>query len=511
MKKIAPCLAAVLCLLALWSAPERVHADIPKLPGTRITIPWEQFQEMLRPLREQPGDAAKPAGPAVSVESADYEFFAGREQVKITASFNITVTTGAWQFTPLVDSSLTLASFASGDAEDTVRLEDDAYQLFTKTPGARTVQLVLYAPGDFNRMENSYALHFLEQANTRHVTVIVPEANADITLDDAAESTIMQENGRTVLNAVPGASASVRVTWKRTPVLDNAAAKPQPRVTTVVSTWFHVLENELLGSASFNFDIRNTTLRTFKIILPAEVSVDGVTGAPQISDWKLKPENGAQTVLITLGEEAAGAAAVSIRFKKDLDAQQTRAPLPIPHARGVDRESGTVGVSAEDNLDISVAARDNLAPLDVSELDAPGALFGFKYSQTPASLSLDVHRYPRQETLDAIIDLAGYTSVMLEDGKLLTMCSYMLRNNTRPHLRLDLDARAEVWSAFVDNRPVKPTRNKDGLLLIPLPRGASQVSHRVELLYLQQKPAMKFRGRIPMDLPSPDIQTALVM
>jgi len=181
MKKIAPCLAAVLCLLALWSAPERVHADIPKLPGTRITIPWEQFQEMLRPLREQPGDAAKPAGPAVSVESADYEFFAGREQVKITASFNITVTTGAWQFTPLVDSSLTLASFASGDAEDTVRLEDDAYQLFTKTPGARTVQLVLYAPGDFNRMENSYALHFLEQANTRHVTVIVPEANADIT------------------------------------------------------------------------------------------------------------------------------------------------------------------------------------------------------------------------------------------------------------------------------------------------------------------------------------------
>jgi hypothetical protein len=72
------------------------------------------------------------------------------------------------------------------------------------------------------------------------------------------------------------------------------------------------------------------------------------------------------------------------------------------------------------------------------------------------------------------------TTVVSEDGQMMTEMSLAVRNNARQYLEIALPEGAQVWSVFVAGQPVRPSR-RDGKLLLPMERSSGDATVPVEV------------------------------
>jgi hypothetical protein len=125
------------------------------------------------------------------------------------------------------------------------------------------------------------------------------------------------------------------------------------------------------------------------------------------------------------------------------------------------------------------------------------------------TLALDVARYTPQAVLTANIEEAEYNALIAADGKVLVQSRFAVRNNQRNFLKLNLPPTAELWSASVAGRPIRPGRAPDGSLLLPLQKsrsGGDAPPFIVEVSYLDRATPWTDRGHgrvslVAVDLP----------
>jgi len=262
------------------------------------------------------------------------------------------------------------------------------------------------------------------------------------------------------------------------------------------------------------YRLSNTSIDSLSLSFPPDTVIESVTGAP-VMDWKESAGDESKTVTVGLDEKRDRDFSISVAFNRDLASGTASITPPVPVVMGVNREKGWIGISADDNMEIGIGATDGTAAVDVSELPSSivsGETFlGFKYLSRPFGLQLDVARNEKAEALDSIVDLAAYTTLVLEDGKRLTMSSFKIRSNSMRFFRTTLPEDAEVWSSYVDGKPVSPYKNPEGKLLVPLPPESGIASSDVELLFFRKRGAMDFSGRLQVDVPLPDIPVTLMM
>jgi hypothetical protein len=107
--------------------------------------------------------------------------------------------------------------------------------------------------------------------------------------------------------------------------------------------------------------------------------------------------------------------------------------------------------------------------------------------------------------LQALVDSAQFTSVVADDGQMMTEMSLSVRNNGRQFLEIALPAGAKVWSAFVAGQPVRPSL-RDGKLLLPIESsGADDGAMTVELTYVGTNFFRATRGSIGFASPKFDV------
>jgi hypothetical protein len=84
-----------------------------------------------------------------------------------------------------------------------------------------------------------------------------------------------------------------------------------------------------------------------------------------------------------------------------------------------------------------------------------------------------------------------------------------VRNNVKQFLHLVLPKEATLWSVFVAGKPVKPAKDKNGSILIPLEKsqlsGENLAQFPVEIVYLDKVSKMRFLGMFKLRLPQTDI------
>ena len=116
-----------------------------------------------------------------------------------------------------------------------------------------------------------------------------------------------------------------------------------------------------------------------------------------------------------------------------------------------------------------------------------------------------VRRFDDAAVLEALVDSARFTSVVADDGQMMTEMALTVRNNGRQFLEVELPANAQVWSAFVAGQPVKPSL-RDGKLLLPIQSsGADDGSMAVELTYVGTNVFPKTRGEVGFTSPKFDV------
>lgn len=298
--------------------------------------------------------------------------------------------------------------------------------------------------------------------------------------------------------------------WRRR--VDDQRSSQTLRLRGAVSQLVSLGEDSTQINAEIRVEVLQGLANEVRLQLPEQFTVNQVSGA-MVSDWEAAPteltvtfiEPVQQTTRFTLNGE------VRLPRSGKLDVPMVRLPA-------AERETGGVAVDVLGAGEIKERQANGLDEAEASELgqlissrQSP-SLVAFRFQsadgKSSRSLSLTVARYTPQAVLTANIEEAAYSALITADGKMLVQSRFAVRNNQRNFLKLSLPANAELWSASVAGRPIRPGRAADGSLLLPLEKTATSdeaSAFVVEVSYLDHTPAWLDKGRIRLSLVSVDL------
>jgi type II secretory pathway pseudopilin PulG len=265
-------------------------------------------------------------------------------------------------------------------------------------------------------------------------------------------------------------------------------------------------ETLVSGRALVRYDIANAPVKELRVRVPdtfknLEINGPNIRSREQDGDvWRVElqsPVRGSYTLTVTWDQPRA--------------AKTDAMPIAGVTAEGVERETGLLAISARARLQVRELSSVDLQRVDTGDLpewagapDVATALV-YHYVRPGYKLTLDVRRFDEAEVLQALVDSAQFTSVMADDGQMMTEMSLSVRNNGRQFLEVGLPAGARVWSAFVAGQPVRPSLN-GGKILLPIQQsGVGDGAMTVELTYVGTNTFPRSRGMVGFVSPEFDV------
>ena len=309
-----------------------------------------------------------------------------------------------------------------------------------------------------------------------------------------------------LITVEPGPLAS----WKLTVATEPMEAWVRAEVVNVLT----LTETLLSGRAVVRYDIQNAPVKEFRVRVPAGVKNVELLGAAirrrdeTNSEWRVELQN-----------KVRGTFTLTVTWESPRDTKTNQLDFAGVQALGVERENGALAVLAKAPLQVvEKSASEELVKIDARELPdwagvsgiasrsgAEAAVMAYRYLRPGYKLTLDVRRYDEATVLQALVDSATLTTVVADDGQMMTEMKLAVRNNGRQHLEIKLPPGAHIWSAFVAGQPVRPGQ-RDGKLLLPLERsGADEAPVPVELVFVGTNKFPRARGEVNLASPELDV------
>jgi type II secretory pathway pseudopilin PulG len=294
--------------------------------------------------------------------------------------------------------------------------------------------------------------------------------------------------------------------WKLTLAAEKLAARVVAEVFNLVT----VGDGVVGGSATIRYGIINQGVQEFHIALPAHWKNVEFTGANI-----RRKEQQTNVWTITLQDKAWGGYTLVLTYDYQFDPKGSVLDLAGAHTLGVERETGSLGVMTAASLKLTPAApAEPLRRVDEAELSESDRalctrplLLAYKYTGGDYHHTAQVTRFEELPVLEAVADRIELTTVLTDEGQLLTQSSFMVKNNEKQFQKFRLPPGAEFWSSYVNGQPAKPERDGEWLL-VPLPRDANRdQAFAVDIVYAQKinlKPSL-FPRRVELAAPFTDI------
>ena len=270
-----------------------------------------------------------------------------------------------------------------------------------------------------------------------------------------------------------------------------AAERLPARVVAEIFNLVTIGDGLVGGSATIRYGIINQGVQEFRVRLPVHWKNVEFTG----SNIRRKELVTAPDIwAITLQDKAWGGYTLVITYDYQFDPKSASLDLAGAHAVDIERESGSLAITTAANLKLEPkTVIDPLRVIDQSELsDADRSLvtrpvlLAYRYAGPAFALALDVTRYQEVAVLDAVADRTQLTSVVSEEGQMVTQASFMVKNNDKQYQKFRLPAGATLWGCYVNGEPVKGELDGDWLA-VSLPRGANRdQAFGVDIVYAQK-------------------------
>jgi len=290
--------------------------------------------------------------------------------------------------------------------------------------------------------------------------------------------------------------------WK----LGLTAERLAPRVVADVFNLVTIGDGLVGGSATIRYSLLNQGVQEFKIKVPANFKNVDFTG-PNIR----RKEQAGEIWTIGLQDKVWAGYTLVVTYDFQFDAQSATLPIGGIHTLAVERETGSVAITAAASLQINAkSANDSLRRIDEAELSAAdrslitrAVVLAYQYTGDQYDLSVAVERYGEERVLEAVADRTQITSVLTESGQMLSQASFMVKNNEKQFQRFQLPADAKLWSCYVNGQPVKPECDGDWVL-VWLPRGANRdQAFAVDIIYAQTNGVLASLSGKPLKLDAP--------
>ncbi len=288
--------------------------------------------------------------------------------------------------------------------------------------------------------------------------------------------------------------------WKLSVATEAVAAWVR---TEIVNT-FTLTETLVSGRALVRYDIANSPVKELRVTVPPEFQNVEISGA----NIRSRAQDG-NIWRVELQSPVRGNYTLTVTWDEPRSAKTNSLELAGVSAENVERETGYYVVSAKAPLQVNEASAPDLQRVDAADLPDWANVSGntttlaYRYAKAGARLTLDVRRFDDAAVLEALVDSANFTSVVADDGQMMTEMSLSVRNNGRQFLEVELPANAQVWSAFVAGQPVRPSV-RDGKLLLPI-QSSDDEAMAVELTYVGTNVFPKARGEVGFTSPKFDV------
>ena len=265
------------------------------------------------------------------------------------------------------------------------------------------------------------------------------------------------------------------------------------------------------GRAQVRYDIANAPVKELRVRVPAEFQNVEITGPNIRGKEPITGGTNATVWRVELQSPVRGFYLLTVTWDEPRTEPSGALELTGVAADGVERQSGLLTISAKPPLQVSETVATDLQRVDTGDFpDWAGTpdsatTLAYRYARPGYQLALDVRRFDDAAVLEALVDNAKFTSVVADDGQMMTAMSLAVRNNGRQFLEITLPAGAKVWSAFVAGQPVRPSV-RDGKLLLPIASsGAGDGGLTIELIYVGTNYFPLAKGSIAFVSPKFDV------
>jgi len=277
-------------------------------------------------------------------------------------------------------------------------------------------------------------------------------------------------------------------------------------VRAEVANYLAITETLVSGRATVRYDIANAPVKELRVRVPAAFRNVDVTGA----NVRRRDQAGEEW-RVELQSKVRGTYVLNVTWEMDKSATTNLIEFTGVQATNVEREVGYVIVSARGVQVTERSLGELLTKIDFNELPdwverpTKEAVLAFKYLRPGYRLALEAKRYGEAEVLAALIDSARLTTVVGDDGQMMTELAITVRNNGQQHLEVALPGGStNVWSAFVAGEPVRPNVRGTKLLL-PLERSADDAPVNIELTFVSSQKFPKRDGKVALQSPQFDV------
>jgi hypothetical protein len=249
--------------------------------------------------------------------------------------------------------------------------------------------------------------------------------------------------------------------------------------------WQHaaVSEAQVKVSANLQYQIENTGLKSFRLLLPA--NAEGVRfQGDQVGDFLPEPgalTNGMQCWEVKLRRRVIGPYLLQLAYQTPLPSQAAGTTLRGIQAVDVNLQRGFVTVQSDPRLEVAV---DPVPPsLQLAEwqsiprslqkdLPATAASLTYRLVEPSFELPLKLRRHQAAKLLPARVNNITFNSVVSDDGVMLTQARLEILPGDKRLFSLTLPPDAHFWFAFVNDSGVWPWRDSTNVL-IPLEQQAN--------------------------------------
>lgn len=298
------------------------------------------------------------------------------------------------------------------------------------------------------------------------------------------------------------ATESSAADWKLTVTTETMT----PWVRAEIAATFTVSDTLASGHALVRYDIQNAPVKELRLKIPAALKNVEITGA----NIRRRDQTG-ESWRVELQNKVRGAYTLTVTWDQARPSGTNLVDLAGFAVEGVERETGTLAVIAKAPLQVSAAKAADLLKLDAREWpewagqpEANTAL-AYRYLRSGYQLAVVAKHYAEAEVLQTIAETFNLTTVIAEDGQIMTSLAVAVRNNGRQHLEIALPAGATVWSAFVAGQAVKPSL-REGKLLLPLENaGSDDAALAIELIYVATNTFPANHGKVNLISPTLDV------
>ncbi len=363
--------------------------------------------------------------------------------------------------------------------------------------GTRTINLVL------GRMEKGVEAQIAVprvgvRDAVKHVGTLAVSGERGVRFLTAQRDGVSEVHPREIGIEQPGylAFRLLRPDWKVVLKTETLA----PVVRADVLQRLDISEGMIRGHAMIQYKIDQAGVKTFRLKAPAPDVALAVSGR--------------HVAKVTLADREAGVWEVELQGKVE-----TRYALDVTYQQSCDPQAGalkvqplqTVGTDAQKGYAVVFTAgrlqiKANATPTGLHEDDARNvpATFGagdlsdailcYRTTKPDYALDLTVVRHVSAEVLPARVEHAWLTSVLADDGQMVTRVDMKLRVGTLRFLEVTMPADAQSWSVFVNGAAAMPLKDH-GKLMIPLEAARVAGEASVELTYAGQAGAGRLFGR----------------